>query len=66
MFELDKIYLGDNVTVLKEFPDECIDLTVTSPPYDTMRSYGNTYKGYDFNGLVEQLFRVTKDGGVLV
>jgi len=29
---INKIICGDNVEVLREFPDECIDLTVTSPP----------------------------------
>lgn len=41
-----------------------VDLTVTSPPYDNIRSY----EGYDFNfeGIAKELFRVTKPGGVLV
>ncbi len=45
-------------------PDECIDLTVTSPPYDTLRDY----KGYhfDFEAIAEGLFRVTAPGGVVV
>jgi site-specific DNA-methyltransferase (adenine-specific) len=39
-------------------------LTVTSPPYDNLR----TYNGYtfDFETIAKQLYRVTKDGGVLV
>jgi len=45
-------------------PDEYIDLTVTSPPYDNLRDY----KGYtfDFESIAKELFRVTKDGGVVV
>ncbi len=45
-------------------PDNCIDLTVTSPPYDNLRDY----KGFsfDFEGIAKELFRVTKDGGVVV
>jgi DNA modification methylase len=44
--------------------DNCIDLTVTSPPYDNLR----TYKGFswDFEGIAKELYRVTKDGGVVV
>ena len=60
-----KFYIGDNVEVLKEcIQDESIDLTVTSPPYDDLR----TYKGFewDIDGVIEQLWRVTKDGGVVV
>ena len=46
------------------FPNECIDLTVTSPPYDNLR----TYKGFvfDFETIARELFRVTKQGGVVV
>lgn len=44
--------------------DNFLDLTVTSPPYDNMRDY----KGYklDLKSIVEELFRVTKKGGVVV
>lgn len=61
---LDTIICGDNVEVLRTFPDECIDLTVTSPPYDNLR----TYNGYswDFEALAHELYRVTKPGGVVV
>lgn len=62
--EVNKIYCGDALEVLKTFPDECIDLTVTSPPYDNLRDY----EGYsfDFEGIAQQLFRVTKCGGIVV
>ena len=45
-------------------PDYFIDLTVTSPPYDNLRDY----KGYsfDFKSIAKELFRVTKQGGVVV
>lgn len=56
--------LGDCLEVMKEMPDGSIDLTVTSPPYDNLR----TYNGYTFNfeGIAQQLYRVTKQGGVVV
>ena len=58
------LHLGDCAKVLAEFPGACIDLTVTSPPYDNLR----TYKGYtfDFETIARQLYRVTKPGGVVV
>ena len=64
MLDLNKIYCGDNLTLIKQLDDDCIDLTVTSPPYDNLR----TYNGFtwDFEGLAEELYRVTKDGGVVV
>ena len=59
-----KLYCGDSADVLKDIPGGSVDLTVTSPPYDNLR----TYKGYsfDFEAIAKELFRVTKDGGVVV
>jgi len=37
--ELNKIYCGDSLEVLKTFPDNSIDCVVTSPPYFSLRSY---------------------------
>lgn len=55
---------GNCAELMLDMPDECIDLTVTSPPYDNLR----TYKGYtfDFKPIADQLFRITKQGGVVV
>ena len=61
---INKIICGDNVEVLREFPDECIDLTVTSPPYDNLRTYNGF--DWDFEALAKELYRVTKQGGVVV
>jgi len=49
---------------MKKMPDNFIDLVITSPPYDNLRDYN----GYDFdmNRLGQELFRVTKTGGVVV
>src|SRR5574344_1012800 len=63
--EINRIYCADNVSFMKEnIPDKFIDLTVTSPPYDNLR----TYNGYswDFKGVAQELYRITKDGGVVV
>ena len=64
MLEINKIYNMDCVEGMKMLPDECIDLTVTSPPYDNLRKY----KGFewDFEGVANELYRVTKEGGVVV
>ncbi len=61
---INKIIQGDNVEVMKGLPSDSIDLTVTSPPYDTIRDY----EGYswDCNAVIEQLYRITKTGGVVV
>lgn len=38
--QLNKIYNGDALDVLKTFPDECVDMVITSPPYWALRDYG--------------------------
>lgn len=38
--ELNKIYHGDTLEVLKTFPNESIDMVITSPPYYALRDYG--------------------------
>ena len=60
----DSIILGDNVEVMQTFPDESIDLVVTSPPYDNLRTYGGHQ--WDFEGVAEELTRILKPGGVIV
>ena len=41
---INQIIEGNCVEVMKQFDDEVIDLTVTSPPYDNLRNY----KGFVF------------------
>ena len=62
--ELNKIYNESNLDTMKRMPDNFVDLTVTSPPYDNLRDY----KGYSFpfEEIAKELFRVTKQGGVVV
>ena len=66
--EYNKVYLGDCIDVMKSFTSDCIDLTVTSPPYDNLRTYNATCEwNFDvFKQVAEQLYRITKMGGVLV
>ena len=64
MIELNKIYNEDCLIGLKKIDDESIDLTVTSPPYDNLRTY-NGYS-FDFENIAKELFRVTKNGGVVM
>lgn len=63
-YNVNEILTGNNVEIMRRFPDECIDLTVTSPPYDDLRNY-NGYN-FDFEGLVKELHRTTKKGGIVV
>ena len=62
--ELDTIILGDNCEVMRQMPSESIDLVVTSPPYDNLRTYGG--HSWGFEGVAQQLWRLIKPGGVVV
>lgn len=62
--ELNKIYNMDCVQGMKLLDDCSVDLTVTSPPYDNLRKY-NGFE-WDFESVAKELYRVTKDGGVVV
>ncbi len=62
--ELNKIYNENCLDTMKRMEDNFIDLTVTSPPYDNLRTY-NGYS-FDFESIAKELYRVTKDGGVVV
>lgn len=57
-------YNEDCVIGMSLLPDNYVDLTVTSPPYDNIRDY----KGYqfDWHKTIDQLYRITKEGGVVV
>ena len=61
---MNEIIQGDCLQVMKTLPAESVDLVVTSPPYDNIREY----KGFtfDFEGIAHELFRVLKQGGVIV
>lgn len=61
---MNKIILGDCLEVMRGFADSYIDLTVTSPPYDNLRQYGGY--SFDFEPIAQELYRITKSGGVVV
>ena len=60
--------LGDCLERMREIPDGSVDLTVTSPPYDNLRTYNNTldWGEHVWKPVLRELFRVTKQGGVVV
>ena len=64
-----KLMQGDCLERMKEIESESVDLTVTSPPYDNLRSYnGNNalWCQHVWEAVIKDLYRVTADGGVVV
>lgn len=60
---------GDCLERMDEIESGSVDLTVTSPPYDNLRTYnGNNdlWGEHVWKAVIEDLYRVTKQGGVVV
>ena len=69
--DLDTIIQGNCLEVLQSFPDACVDLIFTSPPYADNRR--KTYNGTPIKNYVEwflpiseELFRVLKPDGSFI
>lgn len=57
-----KLIIGDSVEEMRLMDSSSVDLVVTSPPYDKLRTYGGLV--WDFENSAAQIFRVLKPGGV--
>ena len=75
MIDINTLYNENCLITMSNMDDESIDLTVTSPPYDDLRTYNKHVKGNqtEFNGysfpfedIAKELYRVTKKGGIVV
>lgn len=71
---IDKLITGDCVEMMKKMPGNFVDLTITSPPYDSLRTYKgiinekkyDEYFSFPFCDIVKELWRITKKGGIVV
>ena len=73
--ELNKIYLGDCLETMRQWPDEFIDCVVTSPPYWQLRDYGSekqfgledSFEDYINQQVVvfDEVKRILRQGGTL-
>ena len=66
--EINKIYNESCITGMQQMDANCVDLCVTSPPYDDLRTYNDSSK-WDYNvfkDVATNLYRVMKVGGVIV
>lgn len=61
-----RIYNQNCLDTMKRMEDSLIDLTVTSPPYDNLREYIDYPFTFEFEQIAKELYRVTKQGGVVV
>lgn len=70
MIEVNKIYNESCLDTMARMPDGFIDLTVTSPPYDNLRTYNDdidkTWGEHIWKPIIKELHRATKEGGVVV
>lgn len=59
---------GDCLELMKDIPDKSVDMVLTSPPYDKLRSYNGTLRwDFDiFKGVALGIKRILKEGGVIV
>lgn len=62
--KLNRFYTMDCLALMEQMDSNFVDLIVTSPPYDNLRDYRGY--SYDFENIALELYRVTKNGGVLV
>lgn len=60
---VNQIYNESNLDTMAKMQECFIDLTVTSPPYDTLRKYNSVF---DVDAVAKELLRVTKEGGICV
>lgn len=62
------LMLGDCLERMQEIPAGSVDLTVTSPPYDNLRTYNDMddWSQNKWESVLRDLFRVTAHGGVVV
>lgn len=60
----NNVYTGNCVYLMSKVPNDTVDLTITSPPYDNLRKY-NGYK-FPFECIANELYRITSDGGIVV
>ncbi len=65
---LNQVLQGDCLELMKQIPDKSIDMILTSPPYDNLRTYNGSldWGEHVWKPVIQELYRVTKDGGVIV
>ena len=67
MLDINKVHLMSNIDGMKLMDEDCVDLVVTSPPYDNLREYNeSSFWNWDtFTQVADRLIRVLKPGGII-
>ena len=65
MLEINKIYNESCLDTMSKMPDNFVKLVVTSPPYDDLRTYDGL-SDFKFEETAQELYRIIKDGGIVV
>ncbi len=58
---INKIIVGDSEKILKQFPENCVDLIFTSPPYNFGLEYENHKDEINWNEYFDKLFAIFKE-----
>lgn len=64
--EINKLYLGNHLEVLKKIESSSIDMVLTSPPYGQIRDYNGYSTSFKFEPLALELARIIEKGGVII
>ena len=67
MLDVNKVHLMSNIDGMKLMDEDCVDLVVTSPPYDNLREYNeSSFWNWDtFTQVADGLIRTLKPGGII-
>ena len=67
MLDINKVHLMSNIDGMKLMDEDCVDLVVTSPPYDNLREYNeSSFWNWDtFTQVADGLIRTLKPGGII-
>ncbi len=58
---MNKIVCADSLDYLKTLPDNCIDIIITSPPYNFGLDYENHNDTSHWNQYYDMLFKIFKE-----
>ncbi len=64
LHRLNQFICCDCIEGMRSLPDACIPLTVTSPPYDKVRTFEGNVNAFDFEAIADEMWRNTMTGGV--